>query len=139
MNKVLKLFLKKFALVFFDDIWIYSSNEEEHHQHFSIVLALLKENELFANKKKCHFCQSQLEYLGHIISKHGVVADPSKVELMLDWPPPKDLKALRGFLGLISYYRRFVKDYSKIAHPLTELLKKDNFIGQQNPKQPWTN
>ncbi|WVZ23326.1 hypothetical protein V8G54_001870 [Vigna mungo] len=127
MNKVLKPYLRKFVLVFFDDILIYSPDEGSHQQHLKWVLQLLRENNLFANFKKCNFGQRQLRYLGHLISGKGVSADPDKVNEMVNWPVPKDLKGLRGFLGLTGYYRRFVKNYGKIAWTLTQLLKKDNF------------
>ena len=79
------------------------------------------------NEKKCSFKQLELEYLGHIITGNGVAANPKKVQDMVDWPIPAILKGLRAFLGLTSYYRRFIKGYSKIAWPLAQQLKKDNF------------
>ncbi|CAH9079638.1 unnamed protein product [Cuscuta europaea] len=127
MNQVLRPFLRKFALVFFYDILVYSKTEEEHQEHLRKVLSALKENELVVNLKKCSFGQPQLVYLGHIISRKGVSADPAKIEAMVNWPEPRDLKGLRGFLGLTGYYRRFVKGYSQIALPLEQLLKKDSF------------
>ncbi|CAH9101834.1 unnamed protein product [Cuscuta europaea] len=127
MNQVLRPFLRKFALVFFDDILVHSRSVEEHQEHLRKVLGALQDNQLVINAKKCSFGQSKLIYLGHIISGGGVAADPTKIEAMTMWPEPKDLKGLRGFLGLTGYYRRFVQGYSKIALPLTQLLKKDSF------------
>lgn len=92
MNEMLKPYLRKFALVFFDDILVYSKSVEDHKRHLQSVLALLKEHQFFANNKKCTFGQTQLEYLGHIISADGVAADPRKIEVMLEWPTPKILR-----------------------------------------------
>ncbi|GMI86644.1 hypothetical protein HRI_002333700 [Hibiscus trionum] len=127
MNQLFGAYLRKFVLVFFDDILVYSKSWDEHVRHLSVVLELLKTNQLYAKRSKCFFGQNQVEYLGHIISEKGVQTDPSKVDAMKDWPLPKNLKALRGFLGLTGYYRKFVKGYGALSKPLTLLLKKDNF------------
>ncbi|GJT42535.1 putative mitochondrial protein [Tanacetum coccineum] len=127
MNTVFKAFLRKFVLVFFDDILIYSKNLEEHCVHLAQVLQVMKDNTLYAKKSKCYFVVSQVEYLGHIISAQGVSTDPSKIEAMQKWPIPSTLKQLRGFLGLTGYYRRFIKDYASISQPLVALTNKDAF------------
>ncbi|KAL2480924.1 putative mitochondrial protein [Abeliophyllum distichum] len=119
------------VLVFFDDILIYSRTLKEHCEHLKCVLRLLEEHQLFANKNKCQFGQSKVEYLGHVISKDGVAADQSKIKATCDWPSSHGLKELRGFLGLTGYYRRCVQDYGKLAQPLTERLCKDNFFGDE--------
>lgn len=115
-------------MVFFDDILIYSRTWGEHLQHLHTTFQTLKEHKLYAKLSKCAFGQIEIEYLGHIINEKGVSAEEGKVSTKLAWPQPKTLKALRGFLGLTGYYRRFVKDYGKMSKPLTDLLKKDSFI-----------
>ena len=127
MNEVFRPFLRKFVLVFFDDILVYSATAEEHVQHVKAILKTLNHHQLYANRKKCEFGKTEVAYLDHLISQRGVVVDPSKVQAMWEWPTPRNIKDLRGFLGLSGYYRKFIKNYAHIALPLTELLKKDCF------------
>lgn len=128
MNVVFKEQLRKFVWVFFNDILVYSTDLNNHCYRVTVVLNLLKEHQLYAKGSKCSFGQTKVEYLGHIRSVEGVVADPSKISAMVEWPKPTNIKQLRGFLGLTGYYWKFVKRYGAIEKPLTDLLKKDNFI-----------
>ena len=123
----LNLFLMKFVLVFFDDILVYSKSLADHLDHLRVVLSVLLQNQLYAKRSKCTFGCSKVKYLGHIVSSEGVKIDPKKVLAMQQWPTPTCAKALRGFLGLIGYYIKFIKNYGLIAAPLTNLLKKDSF------------
>ncbi|GAU17006.1 hypothetical protein TSUD_37640 [Trifolium subterraneum] len=128
MNYIFRPFLRKFVLVFFDDILVYSRTIGEHQLHLMQVLTVLQENCFVANQAKCKFGCSQVDYLGHIISGNGVAMDPEKRQCIIDWPIPKTVKGVRGFLGLTGYYRKFIRDYGKMAKPLTDLTKKDNFV-----------
>jgi len=127
MNHIFQPFLRKFILVFFDDILIYSPDMETHLTHLQKTLELLRKHQLFSKMTKCRFGCVEVEYLGHVVSGRGVCADPSKIQAMVDWPHPTTIKALRGFLGLTGYYRKFIRNYGAIAAPLTAMLKKNSF------------
>ncbi|GAU45146.1 hypothetical protein TSUD_253790 [Trifolium subterraneum] len=128
MNDIFRPYLRKFVLVFFDDILIYSKDMTEHYKHLEQVLNILLSHSFVANQSKCNFGCEHVNYLGHIIYGKGVAVDADKIRCVLEWPSPKNVKGVRGFLGLTGYYRKFIKDYGKIAKPLTELTKKDNFL-----------
>ena len=127
MNHVFHHFLCHFVSVFFDDILIYRKTWIDHLTHVDQVLHLLSQHQLLLKQSKCAFGASEVEYLGHLVGKDGVRVDLKKIESMQDWPHPKTLKILHGFLGLTGYYHKFVKNYEKIAAPLTALLKKNSF------------
>ena len=133
MNEVLAPFLRKFVMVFLDDILIYSPDFDTHLHHLQLVLEKLSEHKLYMKASKCSFAQTQLEYLGHIISDAGVATDPTKIEAMIKWPVPTTVTELRGFLGLTGYYRKFVHHYGLIAYPLTQLLRKKQFQWTTTP------
>ncbi|XP_078173972.1 putative mitochondrial protein AtMg00860 [Carex rostrata] len=124
MNTIFKPFLRKFILVFFDDILVYSEDQVTHVEHVRKAFEILEQNQLHLKRSKCEFGVSQIEYLGHIISHEGVSIDPGKVKDMREWPVPKDVKSLRGFLGLTGYYKRFIQGYGLLSKPLTDLLRK---------------
>ena len=127
MNDVLRSFLRRFVLVFFDDILIYSASWAKHLQHLSIVLQALRANQLHLKRSKSSFGASSVAYLGHVISASGVAMDADKVAAVASWPAPRFARGLRGFLGLTDYYRKFIRDFGLIAAPLTCLLRKDAF------------
>ena len=131
MNRVFRPFLDRFVIVFIDDILVYSKSEDEHAKHLRFVLQTLRDHRLYAKFSKCEFWLEQVAFLGHMVSKDGIQVDLEKIEAVADWPRPTKVTEIRSFLGLAGYYRRFVKDFSKIAAPLTRLT-------QKNVKFIWT-
>jgi hypothetical protein len=127
MNDVLRSFLRRFVLVFFDDILIYSWSWADHLRHIRAVLEELRHHQLFLKRTKCAFGAASVAYLGHVISAAGVAMDPAKVQAIHEWPAPRSARTVRGFLGLAGYYRKFVHNYGAMAAPLTALLKKDGY------------
>ena len=122
MNLVLQPFLRRFVLVFFDVILIYSLSSVEHLRHVRLILRTLQEHSLYLKKSKCSFGSQSVAYLGHVISSDGVAMDAEKVNAIVSWPVPTSVRAVRGFLGLAGYYRRFIRNYGDITAPLTKLL-----------------
>jgi len=113
MNEIFRPYLRKFVLVFFNDILIYSKTLKEHLKHLEAMLEILQNHQLYATLSKCTFGCLEVDYLGHLIFEDGEKADPAKIEAMIKWPIPKTPQALRGFLGLTRYYRKFLKGYGE--------------------------
>ncbi|CAB4408573.1 unnamed protein product [Rhizophagus irregularis] len=125
MDEILKEYIGDFVTVYLDDIMIYSRNFEEHLEHVNRVLNKLKENNMIVKLKKCQFGLRNINFLGHIVGKDGLRPDEKKVEKIKSIKRPETVTEVRSFLGLCSYYRRFIKDFAKIAKPLHNLTKKD--------------
>ena len=119
MYRVFKPCLGEFVVVFIDDILIYSKSEVEHENHLRLALQILRERKLYAKFNKWEFWLPTISFLGHVINKEGISVDPSKIEAVVNWPRPTNVSEIRSFLGLAGYYRKFVKDFSRIAIPLT--------------------
>jgi len=125
MNWIFRPFLNKFIVVFINDILIYSNTQEEHAEHLRLVLSVLREKQLYVKLSKCEFWMDELQFLGHVIFAHDIVVDPAKVKAVVKWESPKSAIEIRSFVGLASYYRRFIEGFSKIVAPLTQLTRKD--------------
>ncbi|XP_010262237.1 PREDICTED: uncharacterized protein LOC104600803 [Nelumbo nucifera] len=139
MNEVFHSHLRRFVLVFFDDILVYSKSWVEHMQHLRVVLELLQQHQLVLKRSKCSFGERRVLYLGHVISGQGVTVDDSKIQAIKEWPRPQSAKALCGFLGLTGYYRKFVQNYGLLAAPLTNLLKKKAFHWDSTAEEAFVN
>ena len=124
MNTILRDGLDKFVLVFLDDILIFSRTKEEHERHIRTILERLRTEKFFGRLKKCDFFKTEVEYLGFDVGAYGIKPSLSKVQAVADWPVPTSVKDVRSFLGLASFYRKFIQFFSEIAAPLTDLTKK---------------
>ena len=111
-------------VIFLDDILVYSKSEEDYARHLRLMLQTLRDQKLYTKFSKCKFWLDRVTYLGHIISEEGVRVDPAKVADIVNWKRPTNVTEIRSFLGLAGYYRRFVKDFSRIAGPLSTLTQK---------------
>ena len=111
MNRVFIDYLDRFVVVFIDDILVYSRSREEHEEHLRIVLKTLRKHQLYGKYSKCDFWISEVTFLGHVVSAAGVAVDPAKIDAIVAWEVPKNVRDIRSFLGLASYYRRFIRDF----------------------------
>ncbi|XP_021975263.1 uncharacterized protein LOC110870386 [Helianthus annuus] len=136
MNRVCRPMLDKSVIVFIDDILVYSRSKAAHARHLREVLETLRKEKLYAKFSKCAFWLREVQFLGHVINAEGVLVDPSKIDAVMKWVPPKSPTEIRSFLGLAGYYRRFIPDFSKIALPLTRMTrKKEKFVwGKEQEK-----
>ena len=138
MDQVLKPFLDKFVIVYFNDILIYSSSETKHLQHLRKVFTVLQENELYINLKKCSFMTMSLILLRFVVSSQGIHADKEKVRAIRDWPAPNSTTEVRSFHDLATFYQRFIRNFNTLVAPMTESLKKDPFIWTDEAERAFT-
>ena len=123
MNHALRAFIGRFVVVYFDDIFVYSKSLDEYIDYLHCVLDVLRKEKLYANLKKCSFCLDKVVFHGYVVSAKGITVDEEKMKAIKEWHTPKSITEV-SFHGLASFYRRFVKDFSTLATPLTEIVKK---------------
>lgn len=124
MNTIFQDCIDVYLVVYMDDLLVFSKTEDDHMRHLETVLSRLQSEELFVASKKCSFMQLETEFLGLIVGKNGIKVNPEKAEVIRTWPKPKSLSELRSFIGLLQFFRRFMKGFSARASPLTSLTKK---------------
>jgi hypothetical protein len=127
MNHNFNKKVRKFLLVSFDDILIYDRTWEEHLEHMNEILSIIKEWSLNVRESKCEFSIIYIIYFSHVVSARGLQVHQEKIQAILGWPPPKNLTRLHGFFRICSYYQCFVKGFSHLGEPLTDLMKKGAF------------
>ena len=125
MNHVLRAFIGKFVVVYFDDILIYNKDLDDYLIHLKYVLDVLRKERFFSNLNKYTFYINRLVFLSFVVSAQEIQVDEEKVRVIRDWPSPTSVSKLRSFHGLASFYQQFVKDFSSIATPIIEVIKKD--------------
>ncbi|KAI0520337.1 hypothetical protein KFK09_007809 [Dendrobium nobile] len=127
MAELLKPYMGKFCIVYFDDILVYSTDWQQHLHHLRSLFEVLKQQKLFINLPKCEFATSKVSFLGFLVSAEGIQMDSNKVSAILDWPTPSSFFEIRSFHGLANFYRKFIRHFSLLMAPITECLKSKEF------------
>ena len=135
MDTIFQKEKRHFIKVYMDDLNIHSKTFEEHLQHLQITFDRIRAANLRIKPDKCHFCSQEIKFLGHVVNEQGIQPDPSKITKVANYPVPRNLTELRAFLGLASYYRRFIKDFSKISSPLYKLTEKETLYQWSDERQ----
>ena len=123
--------MDQFVVVFIDDILVYSKDRKNHKTHIRVMLETFRKEQWYAKLSECEFWLNEVSFLGHIVSKERIRVDPKKIEVVVEWKPPRNVTEVRSFLGLADYYRRFVKGFFMTATPMTRFL-------QKNVKYEWS-
>ena len=128
MNDLFRDYLDQFVVVYLDDILVFSKRQEDHVEHVRIVLKVLLDNGLYCKFSKCEFHVETVEFLGYVIGKGGVSMNQKKVEVIMNWKVPSSKTEVQSFIGFANYYRRFIREFAKLARPLHQLTKKDTLF-----------
>ncbi|XP_038979894.1 uncharacterized protein LOC120110006 [Phoenix dactylifera] len=123
MNQIFKPYIGKFVVVYFDDILVYSRDQEQHLEHLRQIFMMLRKEKLYVNLRKCDFLTDSLIFLGYMVTSNGIKVDPKKIEAISSWPVPRTIHEIRSFHGLATFYRRFIRHFSSIMAPITNCLK----------------
>ena len=137
MNSILRPYIDRFVLIYLDDFLVYSNSAEEYREHVQLVLEALHKSKLHAKPAKCSFAQSEVEFCGHIVGG-GTIRVLDKIQVIRDWPVPKNVHQVRQFFGLANCYRRFIKGFGSITPPLASLFKQDGENKRKNRPIIWT-
>ena len=135
MNHVLRAFIGKFVVIYFNDFLIYSKEIDAHIGHLRQVFDVIRKESLYVNLKKCNFCMDKIVFLGYVVSVKGIEIDEVKVKAIQEWFTPRSITYIKSFHGLASFYRIFVKDFSTIASPMTEIVKKTVVSSREKNKK----
>ncbi|CAA7389248.1 unnamed protein product [Spirodela intermedia] len=136
MNEILCPFIGQFVVVYFEDILVYNGTRDSHLQYLQQVFEVLRQEKLYAHPKKCSFLTSEVTFLSFVISEQGVSEDPEKVYAIVTWPQPGSMHDIHSFIGLATFNRCFIRDFSSITSPLTDCLKKETFLWIEQLNRP---